>query len=501
MEDFTLFDYLFSLEVDSVDYKNPAQVLKTLVREKKTKYRESSFLDLLNGKEGSWEDIYRVTKKLLTECSVSEDGVDMTPVTKFIDSSILDRVTFRKATYHEEEIACCTTKSRNAVTVVIGERAKVGVLDKKLRKSWDCGTLRKLCTYSDWVGQIDLIRFCSELIVYSEMLRYYRDKLEGRSVSELKENVVFAKSIPLRVSLREEELEIIEWCKQFGIEVDVAKYGYHPDIYTYLSGVPIDVKFMNYVTLNVFKDIVEEYNLEKRREKYLREVNGDYALSFMDLKNKPDKFIEAANNSAFKKYFGAVEYDPDCDLKKLSEIEKEFLAIIPMFKVVDFKLAVIRFRKLGNHKAIGLYYPMVKCLCVDIRAPRSFVHELFHLIDWESDELSLKYDFFDIRKEYEKELRKTLSSMDDNSLKKKLSGSSKYSIDYYLEPSEIFARCGEVYAYKKMGIRNSLAKIDNFTEFGYDLSDELYAKVESYFDIILGGEGYGNIHDKVAAGV
>lgn len=504
VEDFTLFNYLFDdVETDNIDYKNPAQVLKSLVREKKTKYRESSFLDLLNGKEGSWEDIYRVTKKLLSECSVSENGVDMTPVTRFIDSSILDKVTFRKATYHEEEIACYTTKSRNAVTVVIGEKAKVGVLDKKLRRSWDCGTLRKLRTYDEWVGQIDLIRFCSELIVYSEMLRYYKDKLEGRSIEELKENVVFAKHIPLRVSLKEEELEIIEWCKQLGIEVEVAKYGYHPDIYTYLSGAPIDVKFMNYVTLKVFKDIVEEYNLEKRREKYLREVNGDYATSYMDLKNKPEKYLTAAKNSAFKKYFGEVEYDPDIDLGKVAELEKEFLAIIPFFNV-KLSNAVIRFRKLGHHGAIGLYYPFFNCLCVDIRAPRSFVHELFHLIDWETDELSLKYDFFEIRKGYEKELRNSLSAMGEGELKKKLTGKSKYNIDYYLEPSEIFARCGELYAYRTMGIRNSLSKIDNFTDFGYDISDTLYEKIKKYYDgvLSLGGECYDGIkHGKVAAGI
>ena len=226
MEDFTLFDYLFSIEADSVDYKNPSQVLKSLVREKKTKYRESSFLDLLKG-EGEWEDVYRVTKRLLLECKVDKETgvIDMAPVTRFIDEDILSQVTFRMPTKHEAAVSSYTTKSEKSVTVVVDEKAKVGVLDKKLRGTWDCSSRGRAFHWAsgDWVYQVDLIRFFSELIVLSEINRYYRDKLEGRSVAELKEDVVYGKHIPKRVSVKEENIELIEFYKELGIEVDISK--------------------------------------------------------------------------------------------------------------------------------------------------------------------------------------------------------------------------------------------------------------------------------------
>ena len=59
----------------------------------------------------------------------------------------------------------------------------------------------------------------------------------------------------------------------------------------------------------------------------------------------------------------------------------------------------IRFRKLGNHKAIGLYYPLIQCLCVDLRNTTSFIHELGHLIDHCMDDggqLSEQPAFFNV---------------------------------------------------------------------------------------------------------
>lgn len=45
-------------------------------------------------------------------------------------------------------------------------------------------------------------------------------------------------------------------------------------------------------------------------------------------------------------------------------------------------------RKLGNHKALGLYYPEAKVLVVDVDSPSSFIHEYGHLLDYKFGKVS-----------------------------------------------------------------------------------------------------------------
>ena len=94
--------------------------------------------------------------------------------------------------------------------------------------------------------------------------------------------------------------------------------------------------------------------------------------------------------SRFNEMFGYVEFDTDCELKLIGEIEKEFLGFCQeyfsnAFGDRSFMDHAIRFRKLGRHHAWGLYFPTLQCLCVDIRHPGSFIHEFLHMIDFTSE--------------------------------------------------------------------------------------------------------------------
>lgn len=235
---------------------------------------------------------------------------------------------------------------------------------------------------------------------------------------------------------------------------------------------------------SVFKRIFEVYlDIEcgkVRTYQYMREVSGQYAKSFMRKKNIPEKLLKEMEISSFNNHFGYVEFDESVDLEKAKVICKQFVAFKERFFMgLDITDNVIRFRKLGNHKAVGLYYPFQKCLCVDVRCPSSLIHEFGHLVDnqlgsW-LHQLSSKADFLAVRERYAF-LLKAKSSM--------LNLKGKYNLNYYLEPTEIFARSFELYMRYVQGIDCSLLP----EEFGevYPYEDEIYMKaVTEYFDRLL----------------
>lgn len=222
------------------------------------------------------------------------------------------------------------------------------------------------------------------------------------------------------------------------------------------------------------------YKVRSDQNAFLREMEEskkEHARSFQTKKNIPQKTLQAMEKSLLNCHFGFVEYDADCDLEKAKEVEKEVLAFIESYTpFVDSSDNQIRFRKLGNHKATGLYYPFFKCLCVDIRKVSSFVHEYGHLIDYEYGCLSEKYSFKEVADAYESYL-------------KGLTGATfrgKYDMNYYLKPTEIFARSFEIYVSKVLGVHNSLLP-DTFTSV-YPTEDEAYMDaVNNYFACFFAG--------------
>lgn len=231
----------------------------------------------------------------------------------------------------------------------------------------------------------------------------------------------------------------------------------------------------------LFRLIAEEKNAQISTCNYYKELNSSYAKSFMLKKNIPQKVLDAMETSGFNTYFGFVEYDEETDIKRVCEVEKEFEALWKTYLMkIDSTKNIIRFRKLGQHKAIGLYYPAYGCLCVDLRHTNSLVHEYGHLIDFTHGSLSIKSDFYHIRSAYKGLLESAIGK--NGNLKGSLKG--KYNLAYFLTPTEIFARCFELYIAKVLGVKNSLVP-EEFREGIYPQDDSFLEMVKIYFEKFL----------------
>lgn len=241
---------------------------------------------------------------------------------------------------------------------------------------------------------------------------------------------------------------------------------------------------LNYLNMigELFYQVVEEYLVDKQSNDYIKKLSSSCATAWQTKKNIPEKVLSAMEKSRFNDYFGYVEFDKDVDLDKVVQIEEEFIALKDFFRQNCLQDYSLRFRYLGKHKALGLYFPTIQCLCVDLTSPSSFSHEYFHLLDFKYGKLSRRYDFEPIRKAYEQEIKKSLQER--GSLDSMKSSSKKYNLSYYLEPTEIFARCGELYLVHK-GVNNSLASPDKTIGFAYPEEEKFLCMVEEYFDKLL----------------
>ncbi len=213
------------------------------------------------------------------------------------------------------------------------------------------------------------------------------------------------------------------------------------------------------VYFKLFKLLFEEWTLSKKNVQFLIQQKELAATVFQTKKNIPAKYQQVMENSIFNDTYGYVEIDEECDLKLFHEIELEYLALkrTCFRESGDYKGIALRFRKLGRYRAAGIYFPGIGCQCVDIRYPSSFGHEYLHMVDDNSGQLSDKYQFLAIREQYAAALKERLHKLPDKDpMKERLLGHSKYNLDYYCRPTEIFARCGEIYFTSCHQIKNSL---------------------------------------------
>ncbi|WP_315069190.1 hypothetical protein [uncultured Clostridium sp.] len=213
-------------------------------------------------------------------------------------------------------------------------------------------------------------------------------------------------------------------------------------------------------------------------EQYSREIHSEVARAFETKRNIPLKIQKVMKSNKFIKDFSYVELDSDTDLSKFVLLEKEYLRIRGVFFTdkMDIKKAELRVRKLGKHKSLGLYYSTLRCLCVDITSPSSFLHEFGHHLDYtlEDRPLSLKFNFLPIIREY--------TQFYDSQR-----GESKYLRNkrkYFLTPTEIFARTFEMYLVNKELETSMLQAKENMSILnGYpDMDSRSLSMINSYFD-------------------
>lgn len=244
--------------------------------------------------------------------------------------------------------------------------------------------------------------------------------------------------------------------------------------------------FFPYV-LNVYFDTLYEM-LEISsdiKDNILKRSQTHIATSYITKKNIPQKILSAMESSKFNNYFGYVEFDEDIDLAAVQRIESEFQKLNKeLFQQAVHKDVILRFRKLGKHKAGGLYYPDLHTLCVDLHNPSSFIHEYLHMLDDQLGDLSISTGFNNIVKVYRTVVKEQLAALPEGD-KQVLKGNSKYNLKYYLNRSEIFARCGELYFIRLLHVKSSLLKPDPKTDFAYPVSPVLEQLIKEYFEGLL----------------
>lgn len=243
---------------------------------------------------------------------------------------------------------------------------------------------------------------------------------------------------------------------------------------------------------NLLYAFQDDYKKAKEEAKIERKLSEDYAKSFQTKKNIPQKCIRAMSQSGFNNYFGYVEFDEECDLKLMEELYKEYHAFADEIGIGEYPEVSLRFRKLGNHKASGLYYYIEKCLCVDVRSPGSMVHEVGHMIDYHLGHISRQYSFMEIYDLYESLLRDYAATAQEPEAKI-LKGRTKYNLKYYLQPTEVFARCFEMYVINIRNINNSLCVPNR--GFAYPENERLMDLIKKFYDEIFQKE---DGKDKVA---
>lgn len=226
----------------------------------------------------------------------------------------------------------------------------------------------------------------------------------------------------------------------------------------------------------------KEYN-QILEEKYNKTITSDYASSFQDKKTVTNTISQIAKESFFNKYFEKLELDQDIDILKFKQIEKEYEICqtnIDIDKFFKYKKPTLRFRKLGKHKAQGIYFSHVNCVCIDIKSPHSFFHELAHAIDATSSEgrLSNGIDFMPLIYRYKKIFIDELENLTDEKVKK----SMKNQLSYYFIHTEIFARSFELYLSQVKKMESSFLAENFNLKDGYILDNYFISKVKLYFD-------------------
>lgn len=234
--------------------------------------------------------------------------------------------------------------------------------------------------------------------------------------------------------------------------------------------------------------INKTYNLTLQQDYENQLLKTSRAAFYQTKKNINKDAQEAMSNlkAEWKDYFNGIEIDNEVDLDKLKELKPEISHTIEALpKGTNGEKPILRFRKLRNHNALGIFTPANNTLAVDFRPNdgggiglRSFVHEYGHFLDFNSDTKdglpkSLSKEFSNILNPTQAEINKLDKSV----------ASSKDKA-YLGTPSEVFARSFEVYA-SNLGMNNSLIMSPNYykqSERYTTFTPEVKQKIFKYFD-------------------
>lgn len=168
------------------------------------------------------------------------------------------------------------------------------------------------------------------------------------------------------------------------------------------------------------------------------------------------------------------------DYRAFKDIEKNWQEICNLLPhTVEPEL---KFRKLGKHKATGLYVPIMDIVAVDVRDTTSFIHEYGHHIDFTfrkgANALSREKAFAHIQATYKNKFQEIISTEDS------VNGYYVKKFDYFVTPTEVFARGFEVwFAHRYSDVESVLSKkLSSMVTPEYAIYNDMLEEVLNYFD-------------------
>jgi hypothetical protein len=253
------------------------------------------------------------------------------------------------------------------------------------------------------------------------------------------------------------------------------------------------------LAVNFIDQVIPKIKKTTYHLKSLKKSCGDYAATYEKKKNIPHKTQVAMASSLLLKYFDDVEYDESVDLKEVRHVEEEIISFIDLFNLKIPEGASFKVRRLGKHRAEGIFFPLFCTLAIDVSHPRAFIHECWHMVDYyflhneksfTGERLSDIDDFSNVKKIYIKLVKKAIDKLaNDDPLYMRHYGNSKYNHEYYFDSTEIFARSAEMYFSTKLGSLSSL--VDEQAGIYYPSDDkELMTEIQTYFENLLKGGKY-----------
>lgn len=238
---------------------------------------------------------------------------------------------------------------------------------------------------------------------------------------------------------------------------------------------------------NVY-EIVVQHDYEKKLESQFR---ADPSTTKLNINEETQR---AMNNTELKQYFSFVELDNEVDLKRFKDFETEMHRVQSVLPTVEGIKPDLRLRKLGNYKALGLYFSFNKTITLDFRSGstknrgeyrpsqpgiQAFVHEYGHYLDYNLSKDKGIMSNLSLEPEFKKIIDKYVEQLKVNGIYDYSHGKIEH---YYAVPTEVFARSFEVYAFEK-GLRSSLMKRDYNRDLEYvSFTPEIKEEITKYFD-------------------
>lgn len=213
------------------------------------------------------------------------------------------------------------------------------------------------------------------------------------------------------------------------------------------------------------------------QKSHIREHSSKIATAWMDKKNPDEIHVELMASSPLLEDFRKLEVDNDVASEELKSFEEDFAATKALLpQIPEDRKPELKIRKLGKHRAVGLFFPTLNILAVDVRDSSSFIHEYGHALDFMVyGGASLSAEFRPISRAYAAALPSSVGT----------------KASYYNTPTEQFARLFEIYSVEVLGLANRLVNASNFSQPDYAPymeNEELKAQGFDFLNSLFRGE-------------